>query len=771
MAAESAKVAVWTCDLRTFTLRFLSAWKPVLGREESALPLAEIWELVHPDDRARTIAALNEHLEGRAAVYESEQRMLHADGSYRWVLSRGVVSYDDQDWPSHFSGADIDVTDRKTLEETLQRSEERFRYLVENITDVIYTTDLEGRVTYMSPVAERLYGYSAAEMLDRPFSDFIFPEDLAEVAGGLRQAVSGNPQPHDHRIVSKAGNVCWVRNNTTAIVKDGRIVGLRGIISDVTDRRLAEDSLRALTGTLEQQVAERTRETLAATERIRLITDNTSDMLSQVSLDGVYQYVSPAHERILGYATQELLGKSVVDLLHPDDLDRITNSIQEVLGGAATEKAEFRYRHADGHYVWMETTGKVLLDDDGSPYGAVLAGRDITERRHLEAELRQSHKMEAVGRLAGGIAHDFNNILGAIIGNVELATQDVGRGHPAVESLDEIAKASRRAKDLVHRILAFSRQQQPSQSVMSLQPIVDESVSLLRVVLPAGIELVTTLDPDTPPVRADASHIHQVLVNLCTNAWQALEARVGRIDVALDAVTVDAEDARASADLRAGLFARLSVTDAGEGMDAATLERIFEPFFTTKSAGGGTGLGLSVVHGIVKAHGGAIAVTSAPGKGTRFCLYFPAVETVLPGVAGEAPGAKPLPAVGGQHVLYVDDEEALVLLVTRTLERSGFRVSGYTRAEEAVAAVRADPGGFDVVVTDFNMPRLSGLDVARELSRLRSDLPVVLASGYITEELRAQATEAGVREMIYKPNTVEELCEVVRRIASAPKIS
>ena len=266
-------------------------------------------------------------------------------------------------------------------------------------------------------------------------------------------------------------------------------------------------------------------------------------------------------------------------------------------------------------------------------HGRVWSFRDITERtrveaalRSSEAQLRSAQKMEALGTLAGGIAHDFNNILGAVIGNVELAAQDIGPSHEAMESLNEIRKASRRAKDLVQRILAFSRHQPQAQSVIPLRSVVEEVLTLLRASLPAGVELTTTFDADAPAVLADPTQVHQVLMNLCTNAWHALEGRPGRIDIRLDGVTLDAEAARADAALRPGCFARLCVTDTGAGMDTVTLERIYEPFFTTKPLGQGTGLGLSVVHGIVNAHRGAITVTSLPGRGTTFSLYFPAVQ-------------------------------------------------------------------------------------------------------------------------------------------------
>lgn len=244
MATENAKVAVWQSDLRTLTIRFSSAWQRLLGYEPGEVTLVALWDLVHPDDRATSARALQEHLQGRAAVYETEQRMRHADGSYRWVLSRGIVSHDPVGRPAHVFGADIDLTEHKALQEALRRSEEQYRHLVEDITDVIYATDREGRITYMSPVAERLFGDAPADVLNRHFSEFIFPEDLPAVADGFREAVAGHPRPHDHRVVTHAGVVRWVRNHARPIEEDDQVVGLRGVISDVTDQREAHEALR-----------------------------------------------------------------------------------------------------------------------------------------------------------------------------------------------------------------------------------------------------------------------------------------------------------------------------------------------------------------------------------------------------------------------------------------------------------------------------------------------------------------------------------------------
>jgi signal transduction histidine kinase/ActR/RegA family two-component response regulator len=429
----------------------------------------------------------------------------------------------------------------------------------------------------------------------------------------------------------------------------------------------------------------------------------------------------------------------------------------------------------DGSRVWIAWTNRIVRDERGRVKELLSVGSDITERRRAEEKLRelekrllQAQKMEAIGQLAGGVAHDFNNVLAAILGNVQLALADTAEDHAARLSLDEIRKASLRARSLVQQILAFARHRTQERRVMQVGPTIEEAHAFLRATLPASVDLACSMDAATPPVLADATQVYQVVANLCTNAWQAMEGQPGRIEVQLAPLSLDEQAARQIPGLKPGLFACLCVSDTGKGMDAATLERIFEPFFTTKEPGKGTGLGLSVVHGIMQGHEGAITVYSEPGRGTTFKLYFPAAAG--PPVAVPAAAAAAVPRRGeGERVLYVDDEEPLVLLATRMLKRLGYRVTAFTRAEEALAAFRQDPASFDLVITDMNMPGLDGIELGKRLLGLRSGLPVVLCSGHVTDELREQARQAGLREVLYKPNSMEEFSEAIHRLASAAR--
>ena len=383
------------------------------------------------------------------------------------------------------------------------------------------------------------------------------------------------------------------------------------------------------------------------------------------------------------------------------------------------------------------------------------------ERQRTQAQLRQAQRIQSLGTLAGGIAHDFNNLLVAVGGNVELAARALPPDHPARTHLRRVEEATARASDLVNRILAFSRQQEPRWASVALQPIVEEVLTLLRATLPASIEIDTRFDDDAPTVRADPSQIHQVLMNLGTNAAHAMGECGGVLRIALEAVTLDADGAAVAPDLREGRYARLSVSDTGCGMDPATLERAFEPFFTTKAPGAGTGLGLSVVHGIVKSHGAAIALDSQPGVGTTVHVYFPATNAL----AGEAAVAPSEALHGhGERVLYVDDEEAVVDVGAATLEALGYKVTAATDATRALADFRSRPYEFDVLVTDLSMPGLSGAELARRAREIRPGLPVVLTSGYVRPEDRDALRRAGDVELLLKPNLVAELGSTLHRL-------
>ncbi|MFY9315755.1 MAG: PAS domain S-box protein [Burkholderiales bacterium] len=584
----------------------------LLGYGVEELMNTPIADTIHPDDRAFLLDRHRRQLAGEEVPSHCEALALARNGSAIPIELDAAVT----EWNGRT--ADIvfvsDITARKEAEAALRASEENYRSIYENIQDVYVEISIEGTILAMSPQIETLSRgqYTKEDFIGKPSIAF-YADPKRGTAFIDALMAHGTVRDFEVEFRNRDGSPIHCSVSARLIADaEGRPQRIVSTLRDISERRLA----------------------LAAREegekRYRTLVERSPEPIA-VYRDGKLIYVNPATIRALGAArAEDLLGKPVLEIIHPDSHAIVRERMKALdAGSAGALPAEVRFLALDGRELVVEI--QTTLIEFGGKAAYHLAGRDVTEqlkaekeRTLLEAQLRQSQKMEAVGTLAGGIAHDFNNIIGSILGNAELARQDVGADHPAFESIAEIGKAGRRARALVQQILAFSRKQALAKSVTELGPVLEEAARLLRATLPAGVRFAVACAPDAPAVLADATQIHQLLVNLCTNSWHAMEGRPGEIDVRLEAVSVDEALAHERPDLRPGRYVRLSVRDTGKGMDAATMERIFEPFFTTKPVGEGTGLGLSVVHGIVQGHGGAIVVESAPGKGSAFHLYFPA---------------------------------------------------------------------------------------------------------------------------------------------------
>ena len=500
-------------------------------------------------------------------------------------------------------------------------------------------------------------------------------------------------------------------------------------------------------------LARRERALRGSEKRFRAMIEHSSDgvMLSRGPQGGVF-YVSPAFERMAGYTSEDLRGREAIELVHPADRDAALRMRQELLGSPSrVVTAELRVRHKDGSWRWVDCTITNLMHEE-SVAAMVMNFRDITERRSAEAErarletrLRQAEKMEAVGRLAGGIAHDFNNILGGILGYAEMLVEST-EGTVQRYAKNVLAAATR-AGALVEQILWYSRSQRGKRAPVELDRIVAETLELVRGSLAAGIRLDTSLPAVPLYVVGDPTQLHQIVMNLCTNATHAMGER-GTLRVTLDATEVEADRAVTSGTLHGGAYARLAVADDGSGMDEATLRRVFEPFFTTKEVGKGTGLGLSLVYGIVTDSAGAIDVATAPGRGSTFTIYLPRVDS--PAAADDGEDA-PLERGHDERVMLVEDEEALRAVTAERLRRLGYRPEAFADAAAALAAFRAAPDSFDAVVTDEILPGLSGTELAAALRKQRPGLPVLLVSGYIGPMMSERAGAAGIAEILRKP--------------------
>jgi len=459
-------------------------------------------------------------------------------------------------------------------------------------------------------------------------------------------------------------------------------------------------------------------------------------------------------------------------VIHPDDIPRFDAAVRDHLEGRTPRyECEYRVRQPDGAWCWVLARGRCLRDATGKPLRFVGSTIDVTaqkqaqiDRERLESQLRQSQKMEAMGTLAGGIAHDFNNILGAILGYGEMAYQHAAAGSALRRYLDNVMHAAGRAKALVDRILGFSRSGLGERVPVNVQSVIEETLELLAASLPAGIRLEKTLQAGDAAVIGDATHLHQVAMNLCTNALHAME-RGGVLSVVLERVELGERRTLSRGTLYPGAYVRLVVSDTGTGIPPAVLERMFDPFFTTKGVGEGTGLGLSLVHGIVAELGGAIDVATRPGEGTKFEIWLP--------VAGEAgrpvvEAVRELPRGHGETVMIVDDERSLVALAKEMLAGLGYQPVGFESSTAALQAFQAEPRRFHLILTDEAMPDLVGTELAHEIRRIQPTLPIILMSGHGGAQLAQRAAAVGAKEVLRKPLRGRDLAESLARVLGSP---
>jgi PAS domain S-box-containing protein len=510
---------------------------------------------------------------------------------------------------------------------------------------------------------------------------------------------------------------------------------------------------------------QRMQATIRAGEHLRaLVFENVADAIFYVAVEapGRYRFLSVnrALLELSGLNESAVVGKLFEEVVPEESRQAVLEKYDQALSTCTKVSWDETYAYPSG-LRQVEVTINPIVDAAGRCTHLVGTVHDTTarkqaedERIRLEAQLHQARRLQSLGTLAGGIAHDFNNLIAAISGNADLALLEAAADTPLHEHLLEVRKASRRAAELVHQILTFSRREPPKRENLDLRAVIEEALRLLQATLPPNIEVKTRFATATPRISADSTQMHQVVMNLSGNAVRALGNNGGIIDVSLDSIEADAQSAPQT--LKPGAHVRLRIADNGCGMEPAILQRAFDPFFTTRPPGEGTGLGLSVVHGVVESHGGAIEAHSEPGRGTTFTVYLPASTT-------EVQTSDPGEVVGGQgeRILYLDDEESLVFLATRALTRLGYHVEGYSDPFSALEEFRAHPDAFDAVVTDLSMPRLSGPEFATALREIRPDIPIVMTSGYIRLEDVETARALRVEQLISKPSTIDELGRVV----------
>ncbi len=709
--------------------------------------------LLHPDDCKRLpelYARWDTVKDGQ--ILESQYRLRAADGQYRWFLGRDTVfQRDERGAVAQIIGVAQDISVWKHAEDArdeterhLRDSESRYRLLADHATDMISRHSSTGSYRDVSPACVRLLGFTPHELIGRSIYELVHPADRDKVFHFHVMIIEEKkPQTIGYRSRRKNDAFIWIETHAQPILDPatGEVVEVLAVTRDITDRKNAEDSLRQ------------------SEELFRALVEKSSDGIAIVEPDDRIRYLSPAANRILGYEQVDMIGKNVREMLVPEDRIDFTRRFRaavEAPGGSAA--STLRARARDGSIRHLEITVTNYVGDP-SIAGYIINFRDVSDRLVLEEQLRQAQKMEAINQLAGGIAHDFNNILTAIMGNVAVLLEAFPAGDAHLELLSAIEKAAQRAAHLTNRLLVYSRRSTVHLRPTDVNRMVRDTVALLRPTFDPRIVFDFSADPDVWPIMADADQIEQVITNVCLNSRDAMP-RGGRLSLASANVTVAADFPTPPGASKPADYVRLTVADTGCGMTPEVRVHVFEPFFTTKPTGSGTGLGLAMVYGIVKSHGGWVNCESIPGAGTRMAIYLPrAVQSEEPAIQPDRFSPSRTLKATGETVLLVDDEPAIRTLGRHILEKSGYRVLLAEDGIDAIETFGEVANQVALVILDMTMPRMSGPDTFRHLREIKPDVGVLFSSGYSPEHLDLANLGAG---FIGKPYRPAELLEAVR---------
>lgn len=699
---------------------------------------------IAPEDRDRVAGYRQARLRGEPAPERYEIRCLKKDRTVFWAES--IVTLIPWEGAPASLTTLIDITDRKRAEVASQRSMERFSKAFHlSPTPMAITRLRDGHYIAVNESFLRTTGYAREEVLGRTslgLNRWADPEARERTKQQL--LVQGTVSNVKTRMRAKSGELRETLLSFTLIELDDEPCIL-AIIDDVTEHKRAEAALRA------------------SEERYRTVVEGSIQGL-YIHQGGVIRFANQAMADIFGYASvAELIGQKYEILVAPHERPRLeAYRVSRLRGESPPVRYDFQGVRKDGSLLWVEIF-VTLISWEGES-AVLVTFLDITERKRLEAQLRQAQKMEAIGTLAGGIAHDFNNILSAIFGYTELAQLQVPKSSRAAKNLQGVLTAAERARELVRQILTFSRQREVERKPLQLASILRETLTLLRATLPASIEIQAHIAVDEGQVLADPTQIRQIVMNLCANAEYAMRDAGGVLEVSLDTVEITTRMAAVHPDLRPGMYNVLRVHDTGHGMTPEVLERIFDPFFTTKTVGQGTGMGLPMVLGMVTGHGGRITVDSTPGAGTTFTIYLPRDNAPVAGPEG----AEHDYLHGTGRLLLIDDEPAIVESTALLLERLGYEVVTSTSSWEALTMFRSQPSRYQLVITDQTMPAMTGERLARELRRIRPDIPLILCTGFSHTMNAETAARLDIDAFCMKPLDVRELSHTIHRLLSRP---
>ncbi len=640
-----------------------------------------------------------------------------------------------------------DITERKRTEDELRKSEEHYKEAQRLSHIGHWELDIINNELFWSEEIHNIFETDPEKFgaSYQSFLEHIHPEDRDKVDKAYADSII-NKKPYSitHRLLLEGGRVKYVQERCrTEYNEAGKPIRSIGTVQDITEQKYAEET------------------------RIRLETAiaQTADSILITDPDGNIQYVNPSFERITGYSCEEVTGRNPRILNSARHDNAFYRDMWATITSGRAWKGHLINKKKNGELFDEEATISPVFDNSGKIINYVAVKRDVTEVLNIEKKLQQSQKMEAIGTLAGGIAHDFNNLLTIILGYTNLVKEEVAPESYISSTLDAVIQAGTRAVEMVQQILTFSRQTEDERGPIEIHLVVKEALKLLGSSLPATIAIKQEIDPECGFVESDAAKINQIVMNLSTNAYHAMLKTGGVLTVVLRPIQVDFNDKIMNElmDFHPGAYIELVVKDTGSGMDKPIIDKIFEPYFSTKEQGKGTGLGLAVVHGIVKSHGGHISVSSEPGVGTEFHVYLPRMtEKALLDAEEVTPVDFEVPREGNERILVVDDENMLATLEKMLLESLGYIVDAFFDSNEALQAFQKRPEYFDLIVTDMTMPGMTGEQLSAEIHKIRPDIPVILCTGFSELIDQEKAKQIGIKKFLTKPVGKEELAKAIR---------
>ena len=760
MITENVSDLIAILDLEGKRVYNSKSYQKILG-DPFKLKGTDSFKEIHPDDREK-VKKLFENTVNTGLGQRTEYRMISDEGSIRTIESQGNVIRDADGKIQNIIVVSRDITDREAIEKALHDSEERLKSILKSIPDIIYRLDPQGNITFISE-AVMSYGYQVDDLMGKSILDIVHPDDKSKAVYRINERRTGDrrTKSFEIRLQTAKGKAVYFEDRSQPVEMEPvflleaeglystnqplekTFIGTQGIARDITELKKATEDMTILA------------------QALKCI----SECVSVTDLEDNIIFVNDAFLKTYGYDRHELIGKPISIVRSDNEVRGTYDTIlpASIKGGW---KGEILNRKKDGTEFPVHLSTAVIYEQNGFPVALIGVATDITERKHLETQLQQSQKLEAIGKLAGGVAHDFNNLLTVIQGYSELLLAQINAKDPINEQIRQINHAAARAESLTRQLLAFSRKQILQPRVIDVNLLINEMEDMLQRLIGADIEFRLDLRKDLGKIKADRGQIEQVIMNLAVNARDAMKDG-GQLSVASNNVYLDNEFKKKYPEAVIGSYVCLSISDTGSGMDQETQARIFEPFFTTKAKGEGTGLGLATVYGIVKQSGGYIYVNSEIKKGTSFFLYFPRVDEPLDSEVKSVTRDSRLS--GSETILVVEDQDEVRQLITESLKFYGYNVFDAPHGGSALLTCEQNPDKIDLIISDMVMPQMNGQQMVKRLLPLQPRAKVLFISGYSEEMFSEQLVLDPEMQFIQKPVTPMELLRKIREILDQEK--